>query len=105
MEAAVNSKERLGSRWGTKYGGCYQVAKTKKENKIFYTLKWFGHLERMPCNSIVYSAYTGRRGGNRARGRTMARFLKKIYKRLDKDNSLTMFGTARKTRTTTLYYP
>lgn len=67
-------------------------------------LKWFAHLERMPCDAIPFKAFTKRGEGRRARGRPRIRWRDNIRETLQQQN-MSMIEAARRARTRTLYLP
>ena len=68
-------------------------------------IQWFGHLERMPCDSLVYKSYMKRgEAERRARGRPRVRWIDNIKETLH-EHQMTLSETARKAGTRTLYFP
>jgi hypothetical protein len=85
-------RERLGSEPILKYIQKQQI-------------KWFAHLERMPCESIPYRSYITRgKEERRAIGRPRVRWIDNIKQTLQ-EHQVTIIEAARKAKTRSLYLP
>ena len=67
-------------------------------------IKWFAHLERMPCESLPYKAYALREEERRARGRPRTRWVDNIRETLQQ-HQLTMSEASKRAKARTLYLP
>jgi hypothetical protein len=66
-------------------------------------IKWFAHLERMPCDFIPYRSYIKRgKEDRRARGRPRVHWIDNIKENLQK-HQIKIIETVRKSKTRNLY--
>jgi hypothetical protein len=60
-------------------------------------IKWFGHLQRMPINSLAHRAYNELADGFKAKGRPRKRWRNDIKDTLQQ-HGLTIYNTTRQAR-------